>query len=374
MKSVSKKTGAKGLITEEIVRRYFLRAGFFVLRGVPVKFQGVDLTDVDIWIYERSATLARRITVIDCKDRKLAKASERLFFIRGLASFLRVEGAGVVTTDDRPILRQIAKFGKVLWIDASDLAGLKASPELAGMDRISEEEFYSLMDDVDRQRQSKLLRNSYVALKGSVAEKFGVNCGNPAIDMVGTYGREAISAHPNSASALVFGRLTYLAAGIACAAYDYASAEWALRPRAERLLNVTDALRYGADKDSTIQRIRTAEAAIRDYVPNGNAAVKAIKEQMQKDLDKIPAEGLAETVVKMATSHELFDAAKELEVSAFRSNVPTFDQLSPTAKSALGALLDFANIERAKFASAWAKAEPRVARPTVAPEQGELGM
>ncbi|RWA75893.1 MAG: hypothetical protein E5V89_01120 [Mesorhizobium sp.] len=49
-------SGAKGLKTEELVRAYFLRAGFFVMRGIKLRHDGVELTDIDMWAKdERSA-------------------------------------------------------------------------------------------------------------------------------------------------------------------------------------------------------------------------------------------------------------------------------------------------------------------------------
>ena len=36
----------KGAVLEEVLRAYFLRAGFFVIRGVPFRFADEDLTDV----------------------------------------------------------------------------------------------------------------------------------------------------------------------------------------------------------------------------------------------------------------------------------------------------------------------------------------
>ena len=56
--------GKKGFTTEELLREYFLRAGFFVVRGANLLYGQLGLTDVDLWIYERSATLARRRTII----------------------------------------------------------------------------------------------------------------------------------------------------------------------------------------------------------------------------------------------------------------------------------------------------------------------
>ena len=41
----------KGVSLEEVLRSYFLRAGFFVVRGVPFRLKGEDLSDIDLWLY-----------------------------------------------------------------------------------------------------------------------------------------------------------------------------------------------------------------------------------------------------------------------------------------------------------------------------------
>ena len=43
----------KGAVLEELVRAYFARQGFFVLRSVPYRFDGEDVTDLDVWLYSR---------------------------------------------------------------------------------------------------------------------------------------------------------------------------------------------------------------------------------------------------------------------------------------------------------------------------------
>lgn len=135
----AKASGAKGLKTEELVRAYFLRAGFFVMRGIKLRYGGDDSTDIDLWVYERSATLARRRTIIDIKDKTRPQAAERLFFVKGLASILAVEGAGVATSDNRPILRELGRKHGLLWIDGADLRRLKNSDALLGLNRVTEE-------------------------------------------------------------------------------------------------------------------------------------------------------------------------------------------------------------------------------------------
>lgn len=338
---------------EELVRAYFLRAGFFVMRGVPLRHAASDLTDIDLWIYERSAVFARRRTIIDIKDRKSPQAAERLFFVKGLSSIIAVEGAGVATTDNRPALRELARKHGLLWIDGADIQRLKESDALASLNRITEEELNSEIAAVDKAREGKVLREKIDHLKSAVADRFGPSCANTAIDGFQSFAREVVNAHPSSAAAKATARLAYLSAAIAAAAFDFASADCVLRPPAERVRHMIGAIRYGADSEGAFANLRWAETAIREYLPNGAGAAQIVRDKFLAEFEAIPAQGLAEIIVKLSNSDKLFTIAKALEKAAYSSALPSFDFLDADAKGFLGALLDFAGVNRMRFAGGW---------------------
>jgi len=351
--SGGKKTGKKGFETEEVVRSYFLEAGFFAVRGVKLRNGSDELTDIDLWLYERSATLARRRIVIDIKDNAQPKAAERLFFIKGLAEIVQVEATGVVTSDSRQSLRELARSHSVIWIDNADLQRLKSSQKLNASSRITDEALGDLISQVDNLRSSRQVRDSFQSVKSSVADRFGPSCANTAIDSSQHFAKLAVSAHPNSLSAEVFTRLVYFSAAIAAAALDFTSGETALRPYPERLINLTNAIRFGEDFRGTEAKLRWAEAAIREFAPNGAGLADTVRTRFTEALKSVPAEGLAEVVVKMANSDRLFRAARDLEHAAYASKPAAFDTLSIDSKSFLGAILDFVNIDRMMFANCW---------------------
>lgn len=351
--SDGKKTGKKGFETEEIVRSYFLAAGFFAVRGVKLRTGGDDLTDIDLWLYERSATLARRRIVIDIKDNAQPKAAERLFFIKGLAEIIQVEATGVATSDSRQSLRELARRHNVLWIDNADLQRLKSSQKLAGSSRITDEMLDDLISQVDTSRSSRNVHDAFLSVKSSVADRFGPSCANAAIDSAQYFAKLAIKAHPDSLPAQVFTRLIYFSSAIAAAALDFSSGETALRPNAERLVNLSNAIRFGEDVKGTEDKLRWAEAAIRDFAPNGAGIADVVRSRFNEALQSVPAESLAEVVVKMANSDRLFRAARDLEQAAYTRDLATFDDLSVDAKSFLGAVLDFIGIDRILFAKCW---------------------
>lgn len=345
---------AKGYRAEELVRGYFLRAGFFVLRGIKLRHEGAVLSDIDVWIYERSATLARRRMIIDVKDKGKPQAAERFFFIKGLASVLAVEGAGVATSENRPALRELAQKHGLLWIDGSDLQRLKSSEALAELGRLSEEDFYLAAGRVDKERNNG---NLYVKkvddLKSAVANRFGPSCANLALETFSFFAREVVISHPGSAAAEVAVRLSYFAASIAAAALDFASADVALRPSTERVRYLAGAIRFGSDIAGTVHKLEWAKQAIRDFLPNGAALAQAVHTRLNEAADAVPAEDLAVIAAHLSKGSELFNIARSLENQAYAEPLVGFDHLDASAKTFLGALLDFAGMSRAGFAMGW---------------------
>lgn len=315
--------------------------------------RGDELTDIDLWLYERSATLARRRIIIDIKDNAQPKAAERLFFVKGLADLIQVEASGIATSDPRRSLRDLARKHNVLWIDNADLQRLKSSERLMAKSRLTDEELAQRIAAVDTQRSSKIVRDTFVAIKSSVADRFGPSSANTAIDGAQYFARMAVEAHPKSGPAELFTRLTYFACAIAGAALDFASGETALRPHAERLAGLTDSIRFGEDPKGTFDKLRWAEAAIREYAPNGAGVADLVRTRFNEALRSVPAESLAEVVVKFANSDRLFNAARDLERAAFVITCPSFDDLSVDARSILGAVLDFVSVGRLQFSQAW---------------------
>src|SRR5271166_3979663 len=105
----SPRPGGKGLDFEEALRAYFWQAGYFVIRGVPYLAAGEFVTDIDLWLYERPAALTRRRLIVDAKNRRSPKVSERIIWSKGLQAALGVDGAIVATTDKRPSARRLSK-------------------------------------------------------------------------------------------------------------------------------------------------------------------------------------------------------------------------------------------------------------------------
>jgi len=353
----------KGAVLEEVLRAYFLRAGFFVIRGVPFRFADEDLTDVDLWLYERPTGTARRVQICDIKYKQRPKAVERIFWTSGLADALDVDGAYVATTDKRKSLRSVAEKLDLQLIDGTDIQRIQNSQSILYADRIGDEQLIQELQAVDKDFRNKNLQEARIDILSSLSEGFGAPSAVRALEGFGRLAASAVSYHPDSRAARAAGRLAYLAAAIACESLDYVSVGAAFRTMDERRELILNAVRLGALSDEDGQQtLKLAIALVEKYAPGGKSAAGAVEAGLKRDLERIPAEIVADQAVRLLKSDQLFMTGRELEMASYHVSLPPFDSLSVATKSMLGALLDYAGVDRERFAKAW-KAGPTIETP-----------
>lgn len=350
----SKQQTNKGAVLEELLRAYFLRAGFFVIRGVPFRFADEDLTDVDLWLYERPTGTARRVQICDIKYKQRPKAVERIFWTSGLAKALDIDGAYVATTDKRKSLRAVAEKLDLQLIDGADIQRMLASQSVLYPERIGDEQLVEELQVVDAEFRSKVLQDARDDILSSLSEGFGAPSAVRALESFSRLASAVVSYHPNSLAARAAGRLAYLAASIVCESLDFVSVGAAFRPLEEKRELILRAVRYGAlSSDRGQQSLRLALALVEKYAPAGKITATAVENGLKRDLDQIPAEIIADQAIKLLKADMLFLTGRELEMEAYSVNLLSFDHLTNSTKSMLGALLDYAGIDRARFAQAW---------------------
>lgn len=348
------KTLNKGFVLEELLRAYFLRSGFFVIRSVPLRIADEDLTDVDLWLYERPTGTARRVQICDIKYKQRPKAVERIFWTSGLAEALDIDGAYVATTDKRKSLRSVAEKLNLQLIDGTDIQRIQASQSILYTERIGDEDLLQELQSIDRGFRNKKLQDCRKDILSALSEGFGASSAVRALEGFSRLGAAAVSYHPNSEAARAAGRLAYLAAAIACVSLDFVSVGAAFRPIEERRELILNAVRLGAlSGESGQQTLKMALALVEKYAPSGKATAAAVEAGLQTDLKRIPAEIVADQAVKLLKTDQLFAVSRELEMASYEKSLAPFDHLSLPTKSMLGALLDYADIDRARFAQAW---------------------
>lgn len=94
-------------------------------------------------------------------------------------------------------------------------------------------------------------------------------------------------------------------------------------------------------------------ALVEKYALGGRAAATAVNAAPKKDLVRIPAEIVADQAVSILKADQLFLVGRALETAAYYAELPPFDRLTVSTKSMLGALLDYASIDRECFANSW---------------------
>jgi hypothetical protein len=63
----------------------------------------------------------------------------------------------------------------------------------------------------------------------------------------------------------------------------------------------------------------------------------AVETGLRKDLDRIPAEIVADQAVRLLKTDQLFTTGRELEMASYHAALPSFDGLGVQTKSMLGA-------------------------------------
>jgi hypothetical protein len=344
----------KGAVLEEVLRAYFLRAGFFVIRGVPFRFADEDLTDVDLWLYERPTGTSRRVQICDIKYKQRPKAVERIFWTSGLADALEVDGAYVATTDKRKSLRSVAEKLDLQLIDGTDIQRIQNSHSILYASRIGDEQVILELQAVDKEFRNKSLQEARIDILSALSEGFGAPSAVRALEAFGRLAAAAVSYHPDSKAARAAGRLAYLAAAIGCESLDYVSVGAAFRTLDERRELILNAVRLGALSDEQGQQtLKLAIALVEKYAPSGKGAANAVEAGLKRDLEQIPAEIVADQAVRLLKSDQLFITGRELEMASYHVSLPPFDRLSIPTKSMLGALLDYSGVDRERFAKAW---------------------
>jgi hypothetical protein len=347
------RTGQKGPDLEETLKAYFWQAGYFAVRGVPFRLDDEEITDVDLWLYERPAALTRRRLILDAKNKIKPKAAERLVWVRGLQSALAVDGAIVASTDKRPSSRRLAKAMGVILLDGDALTKLTTTTKLRLDDQHSSEAYDGLFKAVDTARRGNDWRLALLAARSSLLTSFGVHSANTALRTAGFFGEQAIMAAPKSEQAQVAMRGFYSSCAYAAIGLDYVLADLAFRSQDERRTALVNGIRYGdIGSIEALATVRAAIGLVRQHATNGNSIAKQVESGFQQQAANVPAEIIADYVARLSSADGLYTVARELERNAYSFDMARYDALTVEARSLLGVFIDFHGLSREKIANA----------------------
>ncbi|MBK1795288.1 hypothetical protein JHL21_12350 [Devosia sp. WQ 349] len=356
-----KKAPDKGAALEEILKFHFWNNGYFAVRGVPFRIEQDDITDIDIWLYERPVATARRKLIVDAKNKKVPRAAERLVWARGLQVALNADGAIVASTDKRHSSKRLAKLLGVTLLDGDKLQRLSAvSPPQKN--HISSDEFDELFKAADAERRTAFWKTAILDARAALLAALGIHSANIALRSAAFFAEQAALASPNSHNARVALRGFYSCAAYVGLSLDHYLAEHSLLSAQDRQQVLNNGLKFGHPEGfSAIPAYRTALALIRQFGPNGNSLAREFELNIKAQAQTVSAEILSEYVSRIATGDTLYILARELENSAYLADVPSFDTLSSEGKSFLGVMLDFFSLPRENLAQS---VSPRNSHPT----------
>lgn len=357
-------TQKKGASLEELIRAYFYRQGYFAVRGVPVRFDGEDVTDIDVWAYGRQAASGRVRTVIDAKDKRSPKALERILWTKGLQAVTSADRAIVVTTDESARVARFARDNKVSVITKTFLDRLRKS-DISKENRLSWEEFEALIKVNTNQKQDGdwVRRVSDAkALIGVVPSFANFN----GLMNIARFFAEKLETRPLFREQAL--RCLYLSMALASAALDGAVERIVLDDERVRQRSIFDGVAFGDSGDGRSQRnIANVLSLVGETLENGRAVAAEVRRHLDVQISELRADFISEFFSKEANFQLLFPAARELDEAAFRAEGRDLNGLSTDTKAVVGVFLDFMRVKRSLvFASSGemrARIEPAPVEP-----------
>lgn len=336
----------KGGRAEEGLAAHFRSMGFFALRGLPFRHDEEDITDVDVWLYERGAGAERRRFIVDSKNKARPKLVERLFWTSGARDALGVDGAYVASAGIREATRRLAKRLRISVVDLQTVA----IDEAAVSQRLTREELSKLVGETDRNRDSKKWRTHLHDTLAALLTTFGGSSANVGLRSAGYFADQVLTTASASSASQLATRAFYLSVSAAAIGLDYVVAQAAYQATDRQQQEIEDAVRYGSDHAETKRRLDLALQVARQYLPNGAAQANQLREKIASDTEAFLGDVIAEVALKMGSSGSLFDAARDLEMAAHLRYLPTYSSLSTDARSFCGAVMDFFELDRAQLA------------------------
>lgn len=331
---------------EELLREYFIGAGYFAVRGIKLRYADADVTDIDLWLYSRLSSIARERVNVDAKYKQTPKALERVLWAKGAQAIIGAERCIVATTDKRPLVKEFGKEHGVLVLDGHFLGRLAHSTVVGNAaPRLSDEEFESRLNPKTDRRFGEW-RNRVWDAKARLVFRLDFDGCNLWLDDVSEFLRAAAA---QDGPPITF-RLAYLCMSFFLVGLDHATRHLAFEEASARKAGIENGLRYGrAGRERMAKNLRLATSLIERYSPESRSLGFTLERRAMADVEHLPVDSIAEFASKNDVSSELFALAREFEAAAYGREGMAPSAFSAKGQACLGAALDFADIDRNGF-------------------------
>lgn len=340
----------KGQRMEEILRIYFLRSGYYVARGIPFKYNKFDITDIDLWLYNRTSSVSREISIVDIKNKRTPQAIERIFWVKGLQIAVKATNAIVATTDKRPDVSEFGKEMGVFVLDGNFLNKIKQfENELEG--RITDEDITALIDNYSLGKLDGDWKQKLSESKSLLALGLDFDNTNKLIENAHFFLEHILTKPSQKEIAL---RCFYLICSYIAINLDYLQREISfLKDVSEQKKALAEGFKYGSKGEKkTKQIIDMSLTFVEQYSNNGKATANQARYNIKNQMNNIQTNILAEYFSKFEVAQNTYKTAIEFEQIAMKKKFPKHDDFSVFTKGFISVLLDFYSIDRVMFSEA----------------------
>lgn len=335
----------KGTSMEELVRNYFSQQGFFAVRSIPYRFDGSDISDIDVWIYGRQSASARIKGIIDVKNKKTPKVFERILWTKGMQLATNCDKAIIVTTDSTPSAVKFAKTLNIPIISKNFIE--KLEHKLPHDSRLSMEELVAQVRGYIAHKQDGDWIKHLEDAKSSLISLNSFQSFN-RIMMSFQFFAERAEVRPQQWE--IATRLSVFTASLACIALDASLEPFVFEGSQLRHKGIMQGVTYGDSGDeATTDRINKVLQLISENMENGRTLSLSIENRINTKFSEVRADIIAEYFARELHSQHLFLTARQLESLAHARSLNNADGLSIEARSILGVFADFTGVNRSIF-------------------------
>jgi hypothetical protein len=326
----------KGELMEELLRSYFLSLGYYVLRGVKLRYDNIDVTDIDLYLYGRSSSLTRERINVDIKNKKTPQAFERIVWTNGLMKILNFDSCIVATTDTRSAIHAFAKKHNTTIFDGAFLNRLRSNPTI---ERRSEEDFLSELSRIKSHKTfpNKDWRFVYELSKSKLLSEQDFSGFNSSLSFLIYFIEKSLVDVQKRDTAV---RMTYIVFSHLLVIIDFICKDIAFLQPVDREKKLSDGFTFGNLGKDGVDKIISMAVEI-----SGSRSANTVR----KSLENIPTQILTDFLSKNDSMKNLFNWAKDFEALGFKQVLAYPDKIEAPLKGVIAVTLDFFNIDRRKY-------------------------
>lgn len=336
----------KGFAMEEALRNYFIKTGYYVIRGVPFTFGGFDITDIDLWLYSRTSSVSREITIVDAKNKKTPQAIERIFWIQGLKKSVNATNAIIATTDKRPEVKDFGAKNGILVLDGNFISKLN-SFKGASSERLSDEEFFSKISEYPLNKLDGNWKKRVIFSKNLLSKSLSFDSCNEWLNHASFFANQSII---NKEYRQISLRCLYLICSFIAITIDFLMKEFSFLDQIERKELLNNGFAYGSRGNEGLRKILDLTMGlVEQYSDNGQAISAQVRQGIERRLSELKSSILSEYFSKKEVSMGLFSVAREFEELAMKRDFISHSMASLELQSMLFCFLDFWGLDRPRF-------------------------